>query len=114
MEPAKDIQTNDEFGYQRFALTELAYDLINSLTGIYARLLLAEEKRTKPDTEAVAVWDNRIDQLQDLVHTKDWSDLAFLDQLIRDLSAEYKASSSLEVSLTTNNVQPDPRPVSAF
>ncbi|MBO0939409.1 hypothetical protein J2I47_22865 [Fibrella sp. HMF5335] len=114
MNAAPDPATNDPLGYQRFALTESAYDLITSLTGIYARLSFSEEKSPEPDVAAIAEWNNRADHLQEIIHTNDWSDLAFLEQLISDLTAEYRANTSLESNGQTTNASANPRPVSAI
>lgn len=91
MEPAQGDRVNDEFGYQRFALTESAYDLVNSLIGIYARSCFRD-----PQNPAVSVWKQRLDELHALRHTADWSDLSFLQQTINQLSTEYKQAAQIE------------------
>ncbi|MEZ0538147.1 hypothetical protein [Fibrella arboris] len=85
MESAKTLPVNDEFGYQRFALTEAAYDLVNKLTAIYSRLSVREGKGELSESYAA-----KADQLQAGLSTFQWSDVSQLKLLVAQLSAEYK------------------------
>lgn len=88
----------DLLGMQRFALTESAYDLVTSLTGIYSRLHFQESSETAPDDEAMARWKERAHQLRVLYYDGDWTDLNALERLIADLSTEYKQAAVEEAA----------------
>ncbi len=111
MEPSPENQTNDEFGYQRFALTELAYDLVNSLTGIYAQLRFAERQKAVPDQDLIGQWQRRIHELQALYKQGDWSDIPVLEQLITELTNEYRQHNSTEQNRPINAANQRPTTV---
>lgn len=90
MDTTQNIIVQDPLGLKRFALTESAYDLVNSLVGIYSRSIFHESEQINPDTMRMALWQERIDALQTLRSNGKWNDLFFLEQLIVDLANEYK------------------------
>lgn len=108
---APDSATNDPLGYQRFALTESAYDLITSLTGIYARLRFQERQKSAPDTGQIAGWQQRINELQQLYKRGDWSDLPALEKLIAELAVEYKQHNPEAANSVTNAADKRPKAV---
>lgn len=111
---AETTASEDPLGYQRFALTESAYDLINSLTGIYARLVFLEEKHSEPNKSKIAVWDKRVDDLQHIIHKQDWSDLGYLNNLVSELTVEYKTNIGLEAGWENKDASINPKPVHTF
>lgn len=90
METKQNTGSQDPLGLKRFALTESAYDLINSLTGVYFRLRYRESKSSEPDTVRMSLWNERVRELQTIHGNGRWADLFFLEQLIDDLTKEYK------------------------
>ncbi len=87
MEPIDEHRTNDEFGYQRFALTEAAYDLVNKLTAIYSRLSIRAAKGELLVSENFAA---KADGLQAGLYDPFWSEVSQLQTFVDQLSAEYK------------------------
>ena len=104
----KTIAENDPLGYQRFALTESAYDLITSLVGMYAQLRFAERQKEMPAENQIKAWQKRIAELQQFYKKGDWSDLSALEKLVGTLVAEYKQHSS-EKQISIQNAA-DSRP----
>ena len=111
MNTATGQSTNDPLGYQRFALTESAYDLITSLTGVYARLRFKERQKESPDLAQIDVWQERIAELQKMYREGDWSDLPALETLIGRLVAEYKQHTLEETILTPNAADSRPKAI---
>ena len=111
MQAAPNSALNDPLGYQRFALTESAYDLINSLTGIYARLRFAERQKATPDASQISIWQGRISELQKLYKQGDWSDLAALEKLIAELATEYRQHTTETATSVTNAADKRPKAV---
>lgn len=99
METTQDITSQDPLGLKRFALTESAYDLVNSLTGIYSRSIFRESEQPNSDTERMTFWQGRVDELQGLRSNGKWADLFFLEQLIEELAREYKMAAKQEEEL---------------
>lgn len=103
METTENALTQDPLGLKRFALTESAYDLVTSLVGIYSRSMFRESEQANPDTVRTAFWNNRVDELENLRTNGKWADLSFLEQLIRELTSEYKqAAKQEEVEVQAN------------
>lgn len=96
METTQNMETQDPLGLKRFALTESAYDLVNSLIGIYARSIFYESEQVDPDTVRMAIWQERVDALHQLQGTSKWADLFFLEQLITEFTPEYKQAAQQE------------------
>ena len=82
METTGNTTIQDPLGIKRFELTESAYDLVTSLTGIYSRSIFREGEQTDPDAARMVLWQDRIDQLQNLRGNGKWTDLFFLEKLI--------------------------------
>lgn len=96
METAENQTTQDLLGLKRFALTESAYDLVNSLIGIYSRSVFRESEQVNPDNAQIELWQERIDALHQLRGNGKWNDLFFLEQLIIELANEYKQAAKQE------------------
>lgn len=92
--------TQDPLGLNRFALTESAYDLVNSLVGIYSRSIFRESEQAKPDAVQMSLWQDRVDTLHQLQRNGKWADLFFLEQLIVELTNEYKQAATQEEERT--------------
>jgi len=113
MATTQNTVTQDPLGLQRFALTESAYDLINSLTGIYFRLRYKESKASQPDTLKISSWSDRVHELQTIHGNGRWADLFFLEQLIADLTMEYKEAVKQEEGLSKHATENQSSPVHA-
>jgi hypothetical protein len=113
MNTTQHTVTQDPLGLKRFALTESAYDLINSLTGVYFRLRYIESKANKPDTVRISSWSERTRELNTIHGNGKWADLFFLEQLIADLSKEYKEALKQEEESTKHATENQPGPVHA-
>ena len=96
MATTENALTQDLLGLKRFALTESAYDLITSLVGIYSRSIFRESEQKDPDAVQMTLWQDRVDELQDLRGNGRWADFFFLEQLIAELTTEYKQAASQE------------------
>lgn len=96
METTGNTTIQDPLGLKRFALTESAYDLVTSLTGIYSRSIFRESEQADPDVARMALWQNRVDELEDLRGNGKWADLSFLELLIAELANEYKQAARQE------------------
>ena len=96
METTENATIQDPLGLKRFALTESAYDLVTSLVGIYSRSAFRESEQVNPDATQMTIWQDRVDQLQDLRRNGGWDDLFFLEQLIAELANEYKQAAKQE------------------
>lgn len=113
METTQNTVIQDPLGLKRFALTESAYDLINSLTGVYFRLRYKESKASQPDTLKMSFWSERARELQTIHGNGRWADLFFLEQLIADLTIEYKEVIKQEEGLSKHAPENQPNPVYA-
>ena len=100
METTENTAIQDPLGLKRFALTESAYDLLTSLTGVYSRSIFRETEQSNPDTVQITRWQDRLDELQDLSDNGQWADLSFLEQLIAELANEYKQAAKQEEERT--------------
>lgn len=96
METTSNTTIQDPLGLKRFALTESAYDLVTSLVGIYSRAIFRESEQVDPDTAQMTLWQDRVDALQDVHGNGRWADLFFLEQLIAELTNEYKQAARQE------------------
>ena len=102
MATTQDLSVQDPLGLKQFALTESAYDLINSLIGIYSRLIETESGTAKPAFDLIKVWHKRVLALTSIYYEDDWTDATFVQSLINKLSVEYKQATNLEAALSNS------------
>lgn len=111
MATTQNTVTQDPLGLKRFALTESAYDLVNSLIGIYSCLRHKESNYDEPDTVRIANWRHRIHELQTISGNGKWADLFFLEQLIAELAIEYRQAINEEEERSKHATENQPRTV---
>ena len=96
METTENTATQDPLGLKRFALTESAYDLVNTIKGTYGRLSHAENQKANPDQELINHWRNRSKEIGRVYRRLSGKDLSAIDEFIKTAIAEWHQITKLE------------------
>lgn len=96
MATKQNAVTQDPLGLKRFALTESAYDLANSLQGIYGRLSYTESQTTNPDKNLMFSWRNRSKEIGRAYRRFNGEDLVAIEEFINIATNEWKQLTKLE------------------
>ena len=96
METTENATTQDPLGLKRFALTESAYDLVNSIRGTYGRLNYAESQKASPDQELIHYWRNQSKKVGRAYRSLNDGDLNAIDQFIKAATIEWNQVTKLE------------------
>lgn len=96
METPQHTANQDPLGLKRFALTESAYDLLNSIQGGYARLSYGESQKESPDESLMHCWRTRSRELGRAYRRLTGNDLATIDNFIQIATNEWQSIAQLE------------------
>lgn len=100
METPQNTVSQDPLGLKRFALTESAYDLLNSIQGGYARLSYAESQKESPDENLMYHWQTRSKEIGRAYRQLTRKDLSAIDNFIQIATSEWQSVAKLETERT--------------
>ena len=102
MAATETLVTQDPLGLQTFALTEPAYDLVNTPRGTYGRLSHAERQRPDADQLLINSWQNRSKEIGRMYQRLNGGSLLEMEEFIKGATAEWHQLISLETERTVN------------
>lgn len=100
METAENQTTQDPLGLNLFALTESAYDLVNSLQGTYGRMSYFESQKEHPDKNLIYHWRNRSKEVGRAYRRLSGKDLSAYEEFIKTSINEWNQLTKLESQRT--------------
>lgn len=95
METTQNMITQDPLGLQRFALTESAYDLVNSIRGAYGRLSYAENLKDAPDQNRINQWRKQSKAIGRAYRKLTGEDLSAFEVFIENATNEWNQVNQL-------------------
>ena len=96
METTSDAVEQDPLGLKRFALTESAYDLVNTIRGTYGRLSHAESQKANSDQALINHWRNRSREVGRAYRRLNGDNLLAIDEFTKTVTAEWHQIAKVE------------------